>query len=59
MAQRPTTECTCAEVYCNLKPGSEMSSTAFDTLGPGRTFGSADFPGCESFHLPANELDRQ
>ena len=36
-----------------------MSSTAFDTLGTGRAFGSVDLPGWASFHLPASEIDRQ
>ena len=35
-----------------------MSAASFDTLGTTRDPGSADFPGCESFHLPANEIDR-
>ena len=40
-----------------------MSATSFDDLGTDRDLGSAayraeDFPGCESFHLPASELDR-
>ena len=35
-----------------------MSSAAFDALGTDRAFGSEDFPGCESFHLPASEIDR-
>ena len=34
-----------------------MSSTAFDTLGSDRAFGSEDFPGCESFRLPASEIE--
>ena len=34
-----------------------MSSTAFDTLASGRAFGSEDFPGCESFRLPACESE--
>ena len=34
-----------------------MSSTAFDTLGPGHAFGSEDFPRCESFRLPACESE--
>ena len=34
-----------------------MSSTAFDTLAPGRAFGSEDFPGCELFRLPASESE--
>ena len=40
-----------------------MSSASFDALGTDRGLGSAayrpaDFPGCESFHLPASEIDR-
>ena len=35
-----------------------MSAASFDMLGTTRDLGSADFPGCESFHLPANEIDR-
>ena len=35
-----------------------MSAASFDTFGTTRDLGSADFPGCESFHLPANEIDR-
>ena len=40
-----------------------MSATSFDDLGTDRDLGSAayraeDFPGCESFHLPASEIDR-
>ena len=39
-----------------------MSSASFDALGTDRVLGSAayrleDFPGCESFHLPASEID--
>ena len=39
-----------------------MSAASFDVSGAGRDLGSAsyrreDFPGCESFHLPAGELD--
>ena len=39
-----------------------MSAASFDTLGTGLDLGSAvyrdeDFPGCESFHLPASEID--
>ena len=34
-----------------------MSPAAFDTLGTARDIGSGDFPGCESFHLPASEID--
>ena len=39
-----------------------MSAASFDALGTDRDLGSAayrpeDFPGCESFHLPASELD--
>ena len=40
-----------------------MSAASFDALGKDRSLGSAayrpeDFPGCESFHLPASEIDR-
>ena len=40
-----------------------MSSASFDALGMDRVLGPAayraeDFPGCESFHLPASEIDR-
>ena len=35
-----------------------MSAASFDTFGTTRDLGSADFPGCESFHLPASEIDR-
>ena len=40
-----------------------MSAASFDALGMDRDLGSdayrpGDFPGCESFHLPASELDR-
>ena len=40
-----------------------MSAASFDALGTNRDLGSAvyrdeDFPGCESFHLPASEIDR-
>ena len=40
-----------------------MSAASFDALGTNRDLGPAsyrpeDFPGCESFHLPASELDR-
>ena len=40
-----------------------MSAASFDALGTDRDPGSAasqpeDFPGCQSFHLPANEIDR-
>ena len=35
-----------------------MSAASFDTFGTTRDPGSADFPGCESFHLPASEIDR-
>ena len=35
-----------------------MSAASFDTFGTTHDPGSADFPGCESFHLPANEIDR-
>ena len=39
-----------------------MSAASFDAPGADRVLGSAayrpeDFPGCESFHLPASELD--
>ena len=39
-----------------------MSAASFDALRADRDLGPAtyrdeDFPGCESFHLPANELD--
>ena len=39
-----------------------MSAASFDALGTDRVLGSAayrpeDFPGCESFRLPASELD--
>ena len=39
-----------------------MSAASFDALGRVRNLGSGvyrdeDFPGCESFHLPASELD--
>ena len=39
-----------------------MSAASFDALGTDRVLGSAayrleDFPGCESFHLPASEID--
>ena len=39
-----------------------MSAASFDTLGTNRDLGSdayraEDFPGCESFHLPASEID--
>ena len=39
-----------------------MSSASFDALGTDCDLGSeayrpADFPGCESFHLPASEID--
>ena len=39
-----------------------MSSASFDALGTDRDLGSdayrpEDFPGCESFHLPASEID--
>ena len=39
-----------------------MSTAAFDVPAAGRALGPApyrdeDFPGCESFHLPASELD--
>ena len=35
-----------------------MSAASFDMLGTARDLGAADFPGCESFHLPASEIDR-
>ena len=35
-----------------------MSAASFDTLGTAGDFGPSDFPGCESFHLPASEIDR-
>ena len=40
-----------------------MSAASFDALGTGLDLGSAayrpeDFPGCESFNLPASEIDR-
>ena len=40
-----------------------MSAASIDALGTNRVLGSAayraeDFPGCESFHLPAGEIDR-
>ena len=40
-----------------------MSAASFDAPGADRVLGSAayraeDFPGCESFHLPAGEIDR-
>ena len=40
-----------------------MSAASFDALRADRDLGSAayrpeDFPGCESFHLPASEVDR-
>ena len=35
-----------------------MSAASFDMLGTARDLGSADFPGCESFHQPASEIDR-
>ena len=35
-----------------------MSAASFDTFGTTRDLGSANFPGCESFHLPASEIDR-
>ena len=40
-----------------------MSAASFDAPGAERVLGAAsyraeDFPGCESFHLPASELDR-
>ena len=39
-----------------------MSAASFDAPGADRVLGPAasrpeDFPGCESFHLPANEID--
>ena len=39
-----------------------MSAASFDALGTDRVLGPAayrpeDFPGCESFHLPASEID--
>ena len=39
-----------------------MSAASFDALGTDRVLGSGayrpeDFPGCESFHLPASEID--
>ena len=39
-----------------------MSAASFDALGTDRVLGSdayraEDFPGCESFHLPASEID--
>ena len=39
-----------------------MSAASFDAPGADRALGSAvyrdeDFPGCESFHLPASEID--
>ena len=39
-----------------------MSAASFDALGTDRVLGSdayraEDFPGCESFPLPASELD--
>ena len=39
-----------------------MSAASFDAPGADRVLGSAayrpeDFPGCESFHLPASEID--
>ena len=39
-----------------------MSAASFDALGTDRDLGSEayrpeDFPGCESFHLPASEID--
>ena len=39
-----------------------MSAASFDVPGADRVLGSAsyraeDFPGCESFHLPASEID--
>ena len=39
-----------------------MSAASIDALGTNRDLGSeayrpADFPGCESFHLPAGEID--
>ena len=40
-----------------------MGAASFDALGADRDLGSVayrpeDFPGCESFHLPASEIDR-
>ena len=35
-----------------------MSAASFDALGTARDLGSANLPGCESFHLPASEIDR-
>ena len=40
-----------------------MSAASFDAPGADRVLGPAayrpeDFPGCESFHLPASEIDR-
>ena len=40
----------------------DRSAASFDGLGTDRDLGSAaygpaDFPGCESFHLPASEID--
>ena len=35
-----------------------MSAASFDTFGTARDLGSSDFPGCESFHLPASEIER-
>ena len=40
-----------------------MGAASFDALGTDRVLGSAvyrdeDFPGCESFHLPAGEIGR-
>ena len=40
-----------------------MSAASFDALGTDRDLGSTayraeDFPGCESFHLPASGIDR-
>ena len=42
--------------------GGDMSAASFDALGTDRVLGSGayrpeDFPGCESFHLPASEID--
>ena len=40
-----------------------MSAASFDVsnaardLGPAAAYRDEDFPGCESFHLPADELD--
>ena len=39
-----------------------MSAASFDAIGTDRVLGSAvyrdeDFPGCESFHLPASEIE--